>query len=330
MNNFHKLLLFIAFIVSLCLGWIGFSQAENKTNHSVNLTDARFLVSPAKLDLAIKPGNTYHQTLTVINFLGRKAEFQVEKETLSNGKKNTNEWIEPEISNFTLDNNEKIAFDITIHVPADYDQSTHYGAIYIATKSLPKENANIEFINRIAFPLSLRPENQLVLAKASILDFFTEKTFFAFGPIDFHLWFKNNGNTVIKPTGQMQIYNLWGSQVANLSVRMSSLLPAEEKHELIQWNRTFLLGIYRANLNVWYGDHNQQSANDTVIFVVFPWPILILLLLIFFLIYRFTKKIAKKSHSDAQTDVIHQDLEKYYSLHQPRKETNIDEDQSHK
>lgn len=144
------------------------------------------------------------------------------------------------------------------------------------------------------------------------------RKFFTALPIDFYYRFQNTGDDRIKPKGSIFIKNILGMKSAAIDANKGNgnILPrnsirrfdvkwakGEQKastrdniqgfwHKAVyEWNN-FAFGPYKAVLDLTYGDKNI-AAKQTVKFFVFPWHILIVIVLVLFIGFYLLRKLAR-------------------------------------
>jgi hypothetical protein len=104
-------------------------------------------------------------------------------------------------------------------------------------------------------------------------------------PPDFQVRFKNNGNTYLKPQGDLVIKNIFGKAVLSYKVNdVGRILLPEGEDDLRLTpqftKKPFLFGFAKADLNLFWGE-KPQTLNRQYIFFVFPLiPILVALIVL--------------------------------------------------
>ena len=117
-------------------------------------------------------------------------------------------------------------------------------------------------------------------------------------PEDFVVNFKNQGNTYLKPQGEIIIKNIFGSTIATFKVNSKERIIFPENTQLLDVAKKFdkmpfALGLYRAELALQWGE-KQNDIIRTISFVVFPWKtVLIVIIILAALLFIATKGIKK-------------------------------------
>jgi len=123
-------------------------------------------------------------------------------------------------------------------------------------------------------------EGSLILLKvagetteaAGIESFLAEKSFWEYGPADFVIRIKNNGNVHVKPKGTIAIANIFGKEVAKFPINPRNVLPGAIRKIPVVWHQKSLIGKYTATISLVYGTQNQILTASTNFFG-FPYKI---------------------------------------------------------
>jgi hypothetical protein len=159
-----------------------------------------------------------------------------------------------------------------------------------------------------------------VKEQAGVFDFNTKNKQFFYKtlPVNFEYRLKNEGGDRVKPVGKIRIHNTLFIPTERIDANPSNgnVLPGSTRKFNVTWleyekdknERTkdnffgkfwdnavyewknFALGFYTANLKVVHGV-NETRTSDFTFFFVFPWELVILLLIAFIIIYFIGKKL---------------------------------------
>lgn len=213
-----------------------------------------------------------------------------------------------------------IPFKVT--VPKDADPGGYSAGIFAATQPPSTENSNVSIGSRVGM-LLLFDVNGNVTDSISILEFGTQglHRFYSVLPIDFYYRFQNSGADRIKPLGDVLIVNMFGHTTKILDANSvdGNVLPKSIRRFESAWFRdggyvneapavfptdpphlsffgaakaeltNFAFGLYTAHLNLAYGNTIQKSATATFRFFIFPWQLLIILLVLLAILYWILK-----------------------------------------
>jgi hypothetical protein len=94
----------------------------------------------------------------------------------------------------------------------------------------------------------------------------------------------NTGNTTLKPSGEVRIYNKGGEEVGTIKVNENgdSVAPGETKQFDINWDKARGFGKYKAQLVMEFGDKQFQTYQDSIYIWLLPWPLLLFIIMIIF------------------------------------------------
>ena len=252
-----------------------------------------FVVGPGKTEIKINPGESSLKNIVVTNRYGKEMKFNIKIEDLTSGSNSSEaisllgeekgpyslrDYIKPEVMSFVLQQGDRASVPVTISIPEDATPGGLYGAIIITTESTdPLEKTQIEeaqarsgivIESRIASLFFVRingPVNE-----EGLLDgFSTDKKYYKSGPINFTYSFENKGSIYLNPYGVIEVKNLYGTVVEQISVNPYFVMPEFTRTMTKVWDREFTMGRYKATLklNRGYGDIIDEK---TVVFWVLP------------------------------------------------------------
>lgn len=222
------------------------------------------------------------------------------------GPRTIHNYIET-VPDFLLKGHETKEIPITINVPKDAQPGAHYGTILFTGEPAPGQNLTIHATlgNLVFLNVSGATKDDLKL-----LDFFSSDTnfnkqwFFEWGPIYLNEWVKNEGNTVVSPSGRVEIKDIFGRKVADIPMneitnnkeKTRFVLPGTTRKYYQKWDKTWLLGPYSAHLIMNYGSagNGRTFADQTITFWVIPWKLILLIIVLTILIVWLTRRGIKK------------------------------------
>lgn len=276
-----------------------------------------FVLAPAKIDVAIDPGGSVTEYLTVTNRQEREMSFTVDIEDFKGsldpgraiyllgkekGPYSLKDFLTPEVSTFTLKPKQMITLPVTISVPKDASPGGLYGSILVA--SVPSQNSGgavtvsrlgALFFVRVNGPV--REEGQLVNFNLKG----PKKFFYQKGPFAFEFLYRNTGTVHLAPYGMISISNIFGQVVDEFPIEPYFAMPDAVRYREMTWNKGTLLGRYTAKISLNRGYENIVDTKE-VSFIVLPYKIIIgafvavfvFLLLLRFIGSRFEIKMKKK------------------------------------
>ena len=240
-----------------------------------------FIVWPVKVELDVAPGQEVNQTISIVNRLGKQAEFEIivedfigdEKDVtkfLGEGKSSFSckDWFSPEVNKLQLDDKSKATLDVKIKVPEQVEPGDHYAAIFIKTKS--NGEGAVSLASRIGslFFLTVEGEQQ---KDGELKGFAISKRIFTDNHISFNLLFQNRGTIHLNPSGVVSIYNTFGKKIGEVIVDGWWILRGMSREKEIIFTNNELLGRYTAKIILDRGYDNLQDIKE-VSFWIFNWP----------------------------------------------------------
>lgn len=282
----------------LALAVAGQASAYELQNLDNTPVEDDFVLGPGKTDLVLEPGEKNTQQIAVTNRLGVDRKFKLEIEDFSGsydadqtvvlfgdakGPYSLRDYIKPEITEFSLKHGERIIIPVHIDIPEDSEAGGLYASVLVST--LPNDTdvkstaGQTKIISRLGTLFFVRVTGDVNEA-ATLQDFKVSETahgFYEQGPIPFEIALKNEGNIHIIPSGKIEIKNLLGKKVGEVTIDKYFAMPNSLRERVVKWESKTLLGRYTAELTL---DKNyQQKPNESeqmaVTFWVIPWKILL-------------------------------------------------------
>jgi hypothetical protein len=266
-----------------------------------------FQISPPITTLSLDRGTSTQGTMKVTNLTGQQMTLAVGKTdfgaTGEDGQTIIGPTSDPLYSldpYFTLgtstvtvppDGTESVNY--TIAVPSNAEPGGRYGAITFDTipGPLPNGESGASVKQELAGLILLRI-NGPTHEQLAVASFTTDKSFYEYGPVNFTVRVKNDGNVHEKPTGQIVVKDMLGLTTAKLTVPSQYVLPDAIRRLTAQLNRHLLFGRYTATLTLQNG--SIQTLTAVVGFTVIPWKLLLVIFVILLLIWLFLWKSRKR------------------------------------
>jgi len=263
-----------------------------------------FVVSPGKIEVWLEPGSSTVREFTITNRTGKNASFKIEIEDMKGsrdvekpvvllggekGPYSLKDYLEPEVSEFSLDHGQRVRFFFKISIPKDAEPGGKYGAVIVSKVPPPAETSNgleVSVAERIAVLIFVRVKGP-VKEYGILKNFLTPKKIYIKPSIPLKIYFENNGNVHLNPYGIIKIKNLLGQTITEIEVPPFFSLPDSLKLREISWERKFLFGRYTAEL---FLNRGYQDIIDykTVSFWVLPiFPLLFFFAIFFGLVFIF-------------------------------------------
>jgi len=287
-------------------------------------------ISPARIEVSGDPGTTVTRDITLLNDSGgvetyyvTYSNFEAQGETGSplfvEPKDDLGTWMSTPQDSITLAPNETKTITLSINIPKDAYSGGHFAVVFFGNN--PK-GGQIS-VGAKTGTLVLLSVNGNVLEAGGLASFNTlsHKFFYNSLPVSLEYRWKNDGNDRVKPQGNVTIHDMfyipvahfdanpttgnilphstrlfnlgWGNQTADSNtVPPSSFISSFFGKVAYQWEN-FAVGLYFAKLNLVYGTQNYHSSK-TAIFFVFPWQLLLCMLVVLIIVFFIGRIILKK------------------------------------
>lgn len=226
------------------------------------------------------------------------------------------DWITLSTEEVLLQPGETTNISIFMNVPQEVSPGSHFGSLIVSAEP-PKLRASGAGVGyEVANIISIRIAGDAV-ESARIRQFSTSQYIYGETDVDFNVRIENEGNTLIKPIGPLEVKNMFGKQVAMLKFNDSqaSVFPktASNPDGTREFDINWLdespgFGRYEALLSVVYGEQGSiKTISSTVTFWVLPMnivtPALIGLVVLFLIIFVTVKVYVKRSMALASSGV---------------------------
>jgi hypothetical protein len=259
-------------------------------------------IAPAKVEFNVNPGEEIKFSIYTRNDGEADTYLYSVVKGFTEDEVGTKIWVEdaPEIEwvkipeKVSAPPGEMIEVPVTISVPQDAPPGGHFLAVGFGTAPAKQKGSGVAIgVNVLSLVYINVSGNRI--DKISVSEFNAKKFYFSF-PVKFAYKIKNEGNTYVRPTGDIEISNIFGRLVANLKVneRELQILPGKEKVLENEWNTNFAFGPYKAKFNIFYGLNQSKNLVFNYWFFVFPIKAvilaLVLIIFIFFILPRLVRK----------------------------------------
>jgi hypothetical protein len=273
-------------------------------------------ISPTLVELNATKGKTYNINLGVTNVTGTDlsyktsiSDFGASGETGSphifiDSKlteiSSIRTWVDI-VPDFALNAHQSRTVPAQITIPANAEPGGHYGVIQFSGTA-PKLDKTGVGLSASAGVLILIRVDGLITEKADLASFYTsasqngkETSFFENGPAYFVVRIQNEGNIHVKPTGNIEVTDMFGGVVAKIPINkdQSNVLPNSiRRFTDAKVNKDWMFGPYKANLTLGYGT-NGQAITGTISFWVIPWRIILAVVLVLVTVIYILRRIIK-------------------------------------
>ncbi len=321
--------LFLLFLFLVVL-----SPVFAQTIGPINLT-----ISPTFVSLATDPGQEATSQFNVSNNSNFKeilkidlAKFEVTRGgaglTLNNLTSSDDfaKWIKITPETFSLDPDQTQTIRFTISPPKDAALGYYYALVVRRQRDITTQQVKQPVLTGApALPVLLEVRSPNAKRELQLISFNSQRSFYEYLPATFNVEVKNSGNIHVIPRGD--IFIDWGrtKSVAIIPINSgaSNILPQQDRILSLDWadgffvkqqdgklkwdlskGDRFRIGRYTANLLLVY-DNGQRDVplEATITFWVFPWKIILgLLVIVYFAfvglkgtIYSYVRKFRHRS-----------------------------------
>jgi hypothetical protein len=263
-------------------------------------------LSPPVIELQADPGQTVTGTLKLRNItksdliakpriddFGAKGE-DGQPQILLNETESTRYslkyWVAP-IPQMRLTPSTIQNVSFTISVPKNAEPGGHFGVIRFTAQPPELEGTGVALSASIGALVLLRVSGPIT-EKSELAEFgvgtvdrngtFTSANFFEYGPVNFLERIRNTGSVHVRPQGTVDIFDIFNRKVASIAVNDKpggNVLPSSVRRYQQEWNKRFLIGPYRARMNLTYGSGGTALTSQSIVFWVLPWKLLLISLL---------------------------------------------------
>ncbi len=258
---------------------------------------------PIKFNVTIAPGETYSDTLTVINPNDFPIGVQPEVENIAGGNQGSIDLVQTEIphgltawinisrTEFTLAPQERRQVPFSITVPQNGEPGGHYGAILFRGLTVTGNPASsgVGISGRVGSVVLVNVPGASY-ATGNIADFTGPGSYLSHGPAAFSFTVNNTGNTHFNPEGQITLTGpLFGTAV--VPFESGIVFPGYDRTFTAALPSRYLFGPFTATLSLNIPQSGVQTA--TLHFFAFPWQeaagLIVLLVILLFVLHKIKK-----------------------------------------
>jgi hypothetical protein len=279
-------------------------------------------ITPPTASFNLNPGQTAEGQMKIINDSPNPITFNVGVQdyivvdtvgtpnilppNTLNSKYSAASWIGVTPSKFTVKPGQRQTVDYFIQVPNNAKPGGHYAAaIYTAdTKAEQQTGAAVSAQIGTLFYITVKGP---VTENASITKFFTN-SFQEYGPVKILTQIKNMGGLHITPKGTIQVTGLFLNKTQDLPAH--NIFPETSRDFENIFGSNLMIGRYKAVLLASYGVNNNLPLTSTLYFWVFPWRLVLVIILAVIAIIlgwmymKKRKKDGSKGNKEAKTEVV--------------------------
>jgi hypothetical protein len=247
-------------------------------------------ISPAMIEESVDPGTVLDYEFSIENLTNSEVVYYLFPLNISGVKgagvpifaKDNNEktgyemadWINLSVTEVILPANDSVSVPFTISLPDDATPGSHFAGVFVSVDPPKIDRSGAAVGYQVANIISLRVSGDII-DSASIRQFSTSKFWYSSQNVDFLVRIENSGNVLVRPTGPLEIFNMLGNQVGNVTFNAqgSAVFPYDTREFLdVSWKGDSIgFGRYEAILSPSYGDTGaKKTMSNTVTFWILP------------------------------------------------------------
>ncbi len=284
------------------------------TVHAVDSSSEKGIgISPSLVELNATRGNVYEVTLKITNVTPTDLVYESSTNDFTSADESGSphvvlnsttpssasiiKWVAP-IPKFTLKSHQEKVITAQIIVPANAEPGGHYGVIRFSGQPPELKTSGVGLSFSAGLLLLIRVDGNIA-EKASLVSLFSaaganESWFFESSPINLVTRIQNQGNVHVKPTGSIEVRDMFGNLVATLPVNAdkNNILPDSIRRFESKLDGIWMMGRYTATVMLGYGTNGQVISGTTSFWVV-PYRLILAILAVIGLIVFILNRIAK-------------------------------------
>lgn len=188
-------------------------------------------------------------------------------------------WISLSTDTVTVPAGGEVPFTFTVNVPNDAPPCNHFAGIFVSMEPPELEDNGAAIGYEVANIVSLRVAGECV-ESAKIRQFSTDNYIYGSPNVAFNLRIENDGNTLVRPVGPVEITNMFGQKVDGgliFNESAAAVFPKDTREFTFEWKgEGYGFGRYEAVVSPIYGEEGaKQTMSSTVTFWVLPVKIVL-------------------------------------------------------
>jgi hypothetical protein len=280
-------------------------------------------IRPAVISERMEPGEVRQFTIQLNNLSGSDQTYYLSRRDIAGVREGgvpifaepsaertgyeISDWITLDKSELFIPASGSDVVNFVLAVPADASPGSHFGGVIVSVEPPEIRTSGASIGYEVANIVSIRIAGE-ANDRASLRQFSTTQYIYGETNVEFEARVENEGNTLVTPTGPLEIYNMFGKQVAILEFNdtMAGVYPKTPQSDgLRSYNLTWSdpglgFGRYEAILSLVYGDEGKKNTiSSTVTFWILPMnivgPALLSLVFVFGLIYVLVRMYVRRS-----------------------------------
>lgn len=300
---------------------------------TIHASDVSLVVSPPRIDLEGKPGDTLQQTVKITNngeqeiilqslvadfIVNDDAGTPIKVSESASGRYLASPWFTLNDPEIVLQPKQTVSLIVLIDVPADALPGGHYAGVFfqpVPARGLKQTVSYTTAQVGSLFGINVAGD---INYDALIKDFTVSSRLSEFGPIDFSTTIENQSDTHIKPVATITVHDLLGRKRTDLTLPEVNVFPYTSRTLSGTWDTVWGFGRYSATLELAYGP--GLTASRTLYFWILPYRlmiavgvVLLVLLVVIILVRRHLK--SRFDHRDDEIDELKRKIAELENQH---------------
>lgn len=250
-------------------------------------------IKPSLIERGADPGEVIDETISLTNLSDSEQTYYLSKRDIVTvldggmpvyadpGTEKTGfeltEWINLAETEVVIGAGEEKSIPVTIAVPEDATPGSHFGGIFVSMEPPRLRQVGASVGYEVANIVSIRISGD-VTENAQIRSFRTNKLVYGTTDVTFTAEVENKGNVLVRPFGPVEVYNMFGSEVATIIINdtQAGVFPFTRREFVVNWTDDGIgFGRYQAIVSMVYGEPGRLSTmSSTVSFWVLPMNII--------------------------------------------------------
>lgn len=251
-------------------------------------------LKPATIEEQMKPGDVRQFAVQVSNMSSSDQTYYLYKrditgvrdggvpifadENIQKTSFELSEWIALASETLDIPKGQERTLNFVLTVPKDASPGSHFGGIFVSLQPPKLRESGAAVGYEVANIVSIRVAGEAV-EKAQIRQFSTDNYVYGKPDVNFNIRMENSGNTLLRPTGPLEVTNMFGKQVARLTFNddLAGVFPGTTREFTLSWKESgTMFGRYEAVLSPVYGEDGfKQTVSSTVTFWILPMNIIV-------------------------------------------------------
>lgn len=254
-----------------------------------------FQVGPTRFVIEVDPGEERTIDVEVTSREGQPRDYDLKVEDFSisddgtdsiqffaekDGPFSARAWVQTPASSMTLRHGERATVPVKISIPKNASVGDHYSVVIFERRPVSEVKSGFNLISRVGALLLITVKGDLI-REGDMQSFSTKKKIYWTLPAQFSIQYRNTGTVHLVPAGHVEIKNIFGITVDDISVKDWYVLRNSTRRREILWQPKFALGRYTATLTLNSAGQKSEVVETVTFWMIPTLPVLLSLLAIF-------------------------------------------------